>query len=171
MKKTEKENQPMKPQAVEQAAEAHESNQDVSLDLESLRLSQDFGELMGVKKKLVTVPVRKPNRQWFVRVHPEESYRLETAILELKEEKEIYLVDRGLWAELSGEIVPTALFTAITRQGVVFLWPVRLPDSSGRQWEWHRSALEAAQEAMTSWVRVTANMSPALGRLPRTGRG
>ena len=32
-----------------------------------LRLSQDFGEQIGVKKALLTVPVRKPDRQWFVR--------------------------------------------------------------------------------------------------------
>ena len=163
----------MKPQAVEHAAAASDSNQDIGLDIESLRLTQDFGDLVGVKKKLVTVPVRKPNRQSFVRVHPEESYRLETAILELKEERETYLVDRGLRSELSGEIVATALYTAITRQGVVFLWPVRLPDSSGRQLEWHRSAQEAAHEAMTSWLRVGANMSLgayeiflATGKLP-----
>ena len=173
MKSNEKRKSLRSPDPVGQAKGAQESNQDVSMDLESLRLSQDFEDLVGVKKKLVTVPVRKPNRQSFVRVHPEESYRLETAILELKEERETYLVDRGLWPELPGEIVPTALFTAITRQGVVFLWPVRLPNSSGRQQEWHRSALEAAQEAMTKWVRVASNMSLgaydifiATGKLP-----
>ena len=144
-----------------------------NLDLDSLRLSQNFTAMVGVKKKIITVHVRKPDRQWFVRVHSEESYRLETAMLELKEDREFYLVDSSLWSELPGEIIPIALFTAVNRQGVVFLWPVRLPNSEGRQLEWHRSALQAAEEAMQSWVRVVANMSlgayevyEATGNLP-----
>jgi hypothetical protein len=44
-------------------------------DLENLRLPQNFSETAGVKKLLRTVPVRRPNKQDFVRVHPDESYR------------------------------------------------------------------------------------------------
>jgi hypothetical protein len=38
-----------------------------------LRLSQAFGEQAGVKKVLTTVPVRKPDRQSFIRTHPAAS--------------------------------------------------------------------------------------------------
>ena len=38
-------------------------------DPAALRLDQSFADTVGVKKHLVTVPVRKPNRQDFVRVH------------------------------------------------------------------------------------------------------
>jgi hypothetical protein len=51
------------------------------------------------------------------------------------------------------------MYACINRQGVVFLWPVRLPGADGRQLEWHRSAAEAAEMAMQRWVRVKANMS------------
>jgi hypothetical protein len=51
------------------------------------------------------------------------------------------------------------LYTAINRQRVVFLWPVRLPASDGRVNEWHHSLREAAERAMHLWIRVTANMS------------
>ncbi len=134
------------------------SNGDL-FDLEKLRLSQDFAETVGVKKKIVTVPVRKPHRQSFVRVHPGESMRLETAVLESEEDRETYLVDPSIWSEVPGEIVPKVLFTTIDRQGVVFLWPIRLPGEDGRHNPWHRSALEAARLATKQWVRVTANMS------------
>ena len=50
------------------------------------------------------------------------------------------------------------LFTAVNRQGVVFLWPVRLQQEKGRRSEWNSSALAAADLAMVRWVRVTANM-------------
>ena len=62
-------------------------------------------------------------------------------------------------ADLSTESVPSTLFTAINRQGVVFLWPVRLPGPDGKTNEWWRSAREAAELAMTKWVRIKANMS------------
>ncbi len=128
-------------------------------DPSHLRLSQNFGELVGVKKALLTVPVRKPSRQDFIRVHPGEDYRLETAVLELKDERESYLVDPTLWPELPGEIVCKVLFTTINRQGVLMLWPIRLPGEDGRHDEWNRSALEAAHMAQSRWVRVASNTS------------
>jgi hypothetical protein len=132
---------------------------DDAFDPNRLRLSQDFQSMVDVRKALVTVPVRKPDRQWFVRTRPEEDWRLETAVLEVKEERATFLVDRSLWPELPGEITPKVLFTAINRAGVLFLWPVRLPNPDGRNDEWSRSALEAAQLGMKRWVRVAANMS------------
>ena len=135
------------------------SHVDEPFDLERLRLSQDFAAQVGVKKALTTVPVRKPTRQEFLRVHPDAAWRFETAVLELKDDRETYLVDAALWAELAGEITRKVLFTALNRQGVVFLWPVRLPGEDGRLDAWNRSALEAAQLAMQGWVRVAANLA------------
>lgn len=130
-----------------------------SLDPSHLRLSQNFAETVGVKKALITVPVRKPNKQEFFRVHTSPDYRLETAVLEFKEERETFLVEPSLWPELPGELTPKVLFTTMNRQGVLTLWPVRLPGEDGRLDEWNASALEAAEMAQKRWVRVVANMS------------
>ena len=129
-------------------------------DPESLRLSQDFAAGLGVKKTILTIPVRKPSKEAWVRVHPDEGYRFQTAVVELKDDREVYLVDRKLWPDLSTESVfgPRMLFTAVTRQNVVFLWPVRLPGSDGRIDSWNESVLQAATMAMKGWVRVAANM-------------
>jgi hypothetical protein len=130
-------------------------------DPESLRLSQDITASLGVKKALLTVPVRKPSREWFVRVHPDPAYQLQTAVLELKEANETYLVDRSLWSDLAGESTFGArmLFTAVNRQGVVFIWPIRLPGADGRIDAWSKSALEAAEMATKQWVRVQADQT------------
>ncbi len=92
-------------------------------DPASLRLTGDFTAAVGVKKALLTVPVRKPDKSWFVRTHPSENYRIETAVIELKEDRELYLVAPALWQELATESTfsPRALFTAVNRQGVVFI--------------------------------------------------
>jgi hypothetical protein len=129
-------------------------------DPESLRLGQEFETAVGVRKTLITVPVRKPDKSWFVQVHPAESYCLKTAVIELKEDREIYLIAHSLWPELAGESTfgARALFTTITRQGVVFFWPIRLPGHDGKLDAWSESALEAASMAEGKWVRVCANM-------------
>ena len=139
-------------------------NVDVSsdpFDLSRLRLSQDFIAAAGVKKVLNTVPVRKPSKEWFIQTHPDSAYRIQTCVIELKEDSETYLVDQSLWSELACESTfsPRALMTSINRQGVLFLWPIRLPGSDGRLDAWSRSAMEAAQHAAGKWVRVQANMS------------
>jgi len=130
-------------------------------DPAALRLSHDAAACFNVKKALLTVPVRKPDRSWFVRVHPADDYALQTVVLELKEDRETYLVAPNLWPALATEstFAPRALFTALNRQGVLFLWPIRLPGPDGKVDDWSRSALEAAQMARKGWVRVQANMA------------
>jgi hypothetical protein len=128
-------------------------------DLNSLRLDQSFIESAGVKKLLTTVPVRKPNPQDFVRTHPDPAYRAALAIIELKDDRETYLVPPPIARDLPGEYAMAMIYTAINRQGVVFLWPVLLPAPDGRILEWHRSAAEAAELAMKRWVRIKSNMS------------
>jgi hypothetical protein len=129
-------------------------------DLSELRLDQSYADTVGVKKLLTTVPVRKPNRQDFVRVHPDPGYRLTpAAIIEVKEDREVYLVMPSMAQALTGEFATVTLLTTINRQGTLHLWPVKLPDPQGRQNEWHRSAAEGAERAMKKWVRVTASMS------------
>jgi hypothetical protein len=125
----------------------------------NLRIDLDISEGIGVKKAIITIPVRKPNGQDFVRVHAGPDYRLPVAVIELRDDRETFLVPPSIARDIPGECIMTTLYTCINRQGVPFLWPVRLPGSDGRQLEWHRSAAEAAEMAMKRWVRVKANMS------------
>jgi hypothetical protein len=128
-------------------------------DLSKLRLDQSFIEATGAKKILTTVPVRKPRAQDFVRVHTNAEFREAFAMIELKDDRERYLIMPEIAAALPTEIITEMLYTTINRQKVVSLWPVRLPASDGRVNEWHRSAQEAAERAMHHWIRVVANMS------------
>ena len=48
------------------------------MDLNALRLDQNFDAAVGVKKLLTTVPVRKPNRSEFVRVRSGGDFQMRT---------------------------------------------------------------------------------------------
>jgi len=81
------------------------------------------------------------------------------ARIELKDDRETYLVIPDIARDIPGEYVMSTMHTCINRAGVVFLWPVRLPSPDGRQLAWHHSAQVAAEMAMKRWIRVKANMS------------
>jgi hypothetical protein len=127
-------------------------------DLARLRITPEMLETTTVKKLLTTVPMRKPNDQDFCRVHPSPQYRETLAFIDLKEDRELYIADLAMIPELRSECFFATLFTAITRTGVLFLWPVKVQAGDAKANEWHVSAATAVQYAMKSWVRVKANM-------------
>ena len=127
-------------------------------DLANLRLRQDFATTGATKKLLTVVPVRKPPKQAFVRVHP--NLVLDAGLIDLKDDldRETFLVLPELQADLAGEWSPYRLHLAVTRQGAAFIWPLRLPDSEGRVVSWYESGMEAASMAKSGWVRVVPDM-------------
>jgi hypothetical protein len=130
-------------------------------DPANLRLDPEYLKSGGVKKLLTTVPVRKPNKQDFVRVHPDPGYRLcGVAIIELREDRETYLVAPSYAQQLDPQSFNHCnLYLTINRQKVVSLWPVKLPEPGGRISGWHTSGLEGAERAMTEWIRMVPNMN------------
>jgi hypothetical protein len=128
-------------------------------DLASLRLNPAFIETAGVRKLRTTVPARRPSPQDFVRVHADPAYHANFAMIDLRDDREDYLVQPHVVPQLPGEVVFKTVFTAVNRQGVVFLWPVRLPNADDKQNAWWQSAREAAEMAMAKWLRMRANMS------------
>jgi hypothetical protein len=130
-------------------------------DLDLIRVSQDYADGLGVEQAVTDVPVSKPSKSQWVRTHPDNGYRIETLILELEEERELYLIAPSLHSALITE--PTVsrrlLITSITKQGRLFLWPVKLPAPDGKSNIWSETAMEAARRASSAWVRIAADMS------------
>jgi hypothetical protein len=132
---------------------------DIFDDLEALTCDQSFVGTGGAKKLLRQVPVRKPkNTDWF-RVNPDPSYRQRLALIENKDESEVFVITPRMVMELDGE--PTLhhyqIFTAINTNKTVFLFPVRLMSPDGKWNSWHRSQHDAAELAINDWVRMTSN--------------
>src|SRR5215471_4435399 len=129
-----------------------------TIDFNAIR-SRDFADPADVTTLVARVPVRRPNGHTFVRVHSGQDYRFPVDLIELPDEEETYLIYSNEVAAALDEVrKPCMLYTAITRQGTVFLWPVKLPRGNKKLVAWHTSATEAAETAMKFWVRINADM-------------
>ena len=126
-------------------------------NLNALRLPQNFGETLGVRKAITRVPVRKPNKTDFFRVRPGEEWRFETMILEIKDEGETYVLMPEVWDAIQELLRPAMLHVGIDRRNNVFLIPIPLPGEDGRRNSWHQSMAEIVVMAEDKWVRTAAN--------------
>jgi hypothetical protein len=123
----------------------------------SLRLSQNFGQALGVKKVLTVVPVTKPSKDRFFRTHESPQWVYPTWVLENKATSESYIVSEEVASVLGWLVRPVELYTAIDRQNNVFFIPVPLPGPNGIRNPWHESLLQAVTRAKLVWIRITAN--------------
>jgi hypothetical protein len=145
------------PDPAEAATPALNPIQKSRFDPASLRIDQGYAT--GAVTRTSPITARKPDKHNWFRAHNDPSnYHLETLALDIKADRELYLVKRELHAELGLELVPRLLVPCITRQHNVFIWPVTLPDATGRSNPWTETALDAVRAAMDGWVRVVANM-------------
>ena len=126
-------------------------------DPRSLTLSQDFVSLVGVKKEVMRVPIQRPMPQSFFSPHPDPDWRMQVAVIEMKEDRENFLVVPALLDELQGEWVAKMLVACQTRQGAFFFWPIRLPGQDGRIDTWNEAAMQIASTYGGRWIRLIAN--------------
>ena len=126
-------------------------------DPATLRIDHTSEQALGVERPLINVPVQKPSKQSFFRVHRSLDMRLDVCIITLESENETYLVTPQMAAKLPGETKAVRLLACIARHGGVFLWPLLLPPVSGRDSNWSITARSAAVLAETKWVRLQSN--------------
>jgi hypothetical protein len=128
-------------------------------DLDSLRVSNV--DDVTVEKILLTVPVRRPRKSEFIRVHPGPEYTIQTAAYERQVgmERETYLISPGLHTALAEELRVVRIFTCVNKREGLFLWPIKLPlgDRAGSGRRWSETALEIAEMAKTAWVKLVAS--------------
>ena len=123
----------------------------------SLRLTQNFGETLGVKKVLTTVPVGRPSKDRFFRTHTSPSWVFPAWILENKASGETYLVSAEVASALGDQVRAVELHAAIDRQNNPFLIPIPLPGPNGVRNRWHESLAQAVERAKVVWLRISAN--------------
>lgn len=130
---------------------------EATFDPRTLALSQNFNELVGVKKESLRIPISRPPQQSFFMTHPDPEKRIQVAALEIKEDREIYVIAPALQEELAGEWTPRLLVPSQTRQGGIYLWPIRLPGPDGKIDPWNESAMHILDTFAGKWIRVVSN--------------
>ena len=132
---------------------------DDEIDIEKYAFRQDpvgAGKLQG---QVTFVPVQRPHPQSWVFIPPEPEWRCSVAVIELKQQREVYLVKPEVALSLGDEVSHRLLVPYQDREGGLFLWPVRLTDSRGNMDSWSTSALRICQEFTNQWIKVKAKMS------------
>jgi len=130
-----------------------------SIDLASIRLSQDYTADHGVEKVLTHVPIQKTRKGTFFRVHPGEEFQLNAATIELKvENAENYLLTTDVLGTLPDMERLVTLRLAVDKFANPFLIPVPLPTPDGRRNSWSESLAQAVKISETRWVRLSSNM-------------
>jgi hypothetical protein len=100
------------------------------------------------------IPVKKPGKKNFFRVHPELSYHLyDVAVIE-EEGGDVHLVsaDLQLPDDVLAFVSHVNLLTAITHHGKLFVWYFKNTDTS-----WASSAMRVARRAQNEWIRIKAD--------------
>jgi hypothetical protein len=128
-------------------------------DPAALRISGDAE--IPTERVLTAVPVRKPKRDGFFRVHGGEDFTMDALVVERDDDLdwEVYVVAPRCADAVLEVARRVRLFTCISKRGTVFLWPCKLPveSSSGRRYA--ETALKIAQHAETLWVRMWGDRS------------
>ena len=129
-------------------------------NMEDFLIKGDSQNLI-VKKIIIQVPVKKPNKQKFLRVMPGQEWEVSVSILEIKEDGEYYLVKPAILPYLSNEVKNVRLNLAYYLDGSPFLIPVPLPDAENpSKWNsWHRSLDTVVKAAFNDWVRAIPDKS------------
>jgi hypothetical protein len=115
-------------------------------------------------EQVPVLQVRKPKKQNFIRVCPDENFEMSVLIYEDEEgmERTTYLVVPALHEYLDGMARTCLLRLAMSRvggtaAGALFLWPTPVPEEGVAGYSWHMSGWRAAEMGKESWIRVIAD--------------
>jgi hypothetical protein len=115
----------------------------------------------AVKRLITTVPIRKPNKHEFFRVRAGQEFWKPVAMIEL--EREQYLIHPSMVPHMDPDDFYRAyLCSAISKSGILFFWPVKLP-KDGRTNAWNESALVVAKQAIDSWAKLRSRQEDGRG--------
>jgi hypothetical protein len=109
------------------------------------------------KKTILTMPVGKPSKQHFFRVHKKLEYP--AYVLDWEDERISYLITPQIAELIPNQVKYKILYVAIYETGSPFLLSVIQPDSEGRWNNWHQSLSEAVTLAKKQWIRLEADLT------------
>ena len=123
-------------------------------DLEAAE-ARDATATAPTRRMLTRLSVKRPEKHWFFRTHPEFSFQC--WLYEDRDERETFYVWPQIADELTGFARLVLLRLSVTRQGTVFIFPVKLQQDAGARM-WNETARDAAEQAQKRWVSMRSNL-------------
>ena len=115
-------------------------------------------------EEISSIPVRKPGKEKYFRVHPGKEFSIALQLLEIKDDLDLkgeYIVhpteDKNLdqfFRENKAMIKKKTIVLCEDTDGKHFVWPVAPPSSDNN---WHKTARKASDEAQSKWTRLQSN--------------
>jgi hypothetical protein len=138
-----------------------------SFDWSSLAQDTTYQDIAKVQKNQTRIPIGKPSKEKFCRVHPGVGYELDLPLIEIKESNDlrgIYLPSQSPSDELfkiiqsqPGVVRMKKLKLGIYPDGSIFIWALNL--NNGRVTNaWNQTALDGAGIAREQWVKLSPSM-------------
>jgi hypothetical protein len=120
--------------------------------IRSLVLSQNYEDQIEAEDLLMDIPVRRPKKLEWVRVHP--NHRLGPVALLEDDEEKIYLLSEDVHTAVHEEAKVVTLRQCITSTKVSFIWHVPCVQPDGADWSSWKSQRAAAEIGEESWIRM-----------------
>jgi hypothetical protein len=133
-------------------------------ELENCMLDETETQGLGVGREiLINVPVRRPSRREFFRIHPDDSMSRALSLFVDDAEDgdgETYAVVKDMREVFGEDVAPTLLRLGMLRNGTLLVVPFKIPQANGgRGRKWHESFMDVGNIAKTRWIKAIADRS------------
>lgn len=115
-------------------------------------LGRPIDEIVPSEKILTSLPVRKPKRDEWIRLHPEIHAR--AYVYEARDDHSWYVVLPEVVEPMIDVVRYVQLHLALNYSGSTFVWPVPVP-TERKAHRAHITAFAGAEQATREWVRVS----------------
>lgn len=132
---------------------------DDEIDLKDYTYRENFAVDSNLRGEQTVIPVRRPDPQSWIYISSRPELRTTVAILELKQQREVFLVKQEIATSLDGDVSNRLLVPYQDREGGLFLWAVKLSDSRGNLDSWTTSALRIVTEYCDRWIKIKSRMN------------
>jgi hypothetical protein len=113
-------------------------------------LGRPLDEVLPSEKVLTSLPVRKPKRDEWVRLHPE----IHARVYVYESENSWYVVLPDVIEPLLDVVRYVEISLAVNYSGTPFAWPVPVPTES-KPHRAHLTAFGGAEQARREWIRIS----------------
>lgn len=140
----------------------NDSEPKLSAGITAARLRIDPNlETTTVKRLLTRVAVEKrPNPQWYVRIHPSPLFRMEgLGLVEFERDRRLYAVEPQLSEMLKPHVKLHYVFTATTITRSIFLWVIKMPGEDGLWNAWPQTMYDCARASEDRWLQVFSGVN------------